>query len=377
MTDTEHLAAARRLQPIVMELRDRFDVDRALPGSLVEELHAAGFFRMWLPRAIGGAELAPLEFLEVVEELSRQDGSVGWCTTIAAGSARLAGALEEDAARTVFGSGEGVLVGALYPAGKAVAVSGGYRVSGRWSYGSFIGYADWVASGCLTEAGAPLLFLCPRSQVEVIDVWDVTGLRATASNDYRVKDLFVPERLTIPLVDFQPPPRRDGPLYAIPMTSVFFSSIATVAMGIARAAIDTLVEMAAAKRSAGSLVPLRENALVQIDLAHSEALLGSARAYLFEELASMWRDVVADRPITERDRAKVKLAACHAARSAIEAVELAYQSAGGAALRYGSRLERCFRDVHVAGQHAMLSRQGTLEPVGRVLLGLSPGTARL
>jgi alkylation response protein AidB-like acyl-CoA dehydrogenase len=117
--------------------------------------------------------------------------------------------------------------------------------------------------------------------------------------------------------------------------------------------------------------------MVQTDLAHAEALLGSARAYLFDLLGSMWRDAVAGRPITERDRAMVRLAACHAARSAIEAVGLAYESAGGAALPYGSRLERCFRDVHVAGQHAMLSRQGTLEPVGRVLLGLSPGTARL
>ncbi|MGD9508016.1 MAG: acyl-CoA dehydrogenase family protein [Geminicoccaceae bacterium] len=377
MTGTQHLAAARRLEPMVMRLRDRFDTERKLPGSLVEALHAAGLFRMWLPRAIGGAELAPLEFLETVEELARQDGSVGWCTTIAAGSARLAGALEEDAARTVFGDGEGVLVGALYPGGKAVAVPGGYRISGRWGYGSFIGYADWVASGCLTEDGAPVLFLCPRSEVEVIDVWDVTGLRATASNDYRTQDLFVPGRLTIPLVDFQPPPRREGPLYAVPMTSVFFASIATVAMGIARAAIDTLVEMAATKRSAGAQTALRENTLVQIDLAHGEALLGSARAYLFDRLGSMWRDAVAGHPITERDRAMVRLAACHAARCAIEAVELAYQSAGGAALPYGSRLERCLRDVHVAGQHAMLGRQGTLEPVGRVLLGLSPGTARL
>lgn len=153
MTGTEFLAAARRLEPTVAELRGRFDQDRHLPRRLVDELHAANLFRMWLPRAIGGAELAPLPFLEVIEELSRQDGSVGWCTVIPAGYARLSGALEEAVARKVFGTGMGVLVGTLNPTGKAVAAPGGYRVTGRWGYGSFIGYSDWVLGNCITEDG--------------------------------------------------------------------------------------------------------------------------------------------------------------------------------------------------------------------------------
>ena len=144
MSEAGFLTAARRLEPMVTELRGRFDQDRQLPGRLVDELHAAGLFRMWLPRAIGGAELPPLQFLKVIEELSRQDGSLGWCTIIPAGYGRLAGALEEDVARDMFGTGKGVLVGTLNPTGKAVAVPGGYRVTGRWSYGSSIGYGDWV-----------------------------------------------------------------------------------------------------------------------------------------------------------------------------------------------------------------------------------------
>ena len=135
---------------MVAELRDRFDHDRQLPRRLVDELHAANLFRMWLPRALGGAELPPLPFLAVIEELSRQDGSLGWCTVIPAGYGRLSGALEEDVARTIFGTGMGVLVGTLNPTGKAVAVPGGYRVTGRWSYGSFIGYGDWVLGNCIT-----------------------------------------------------------------------------------------------------------------------------------------------------------------------------------------------------------------------------------
>jgi alkylation response protein AidB-like acyl-CoA dehydrogenase len=323
----------------------------------------------------------------VIEELSRQDGSLGWCTVIPAGYGRLAGALEEDVAREIFGTGMGVLVGTLNPTGKAVAAPGGYRVSGRWSYGSFIGYGDWVLGNCITEDagnprhgadGGPEFRLClfPRTEVEVFDIWHVGGLRATGSNDFQVADLFVPEQHTIPLVDFQPPPRRPGPLYAAPMTSTFVSCIATVALGIARAAIDAVIEIGAEKKTAGSSTVLRDKPLAQADLARAEALLGAGRAYLFGELGTMWEDAVAGRAISLRARAGVRLAACQATQCAIQAVDLMYQTAGGAALFQSGRLERCFRDVHAAGQHIVVSMQATLEPVGRVLFGLPPGMAR-
>jgi indole-3-acetate monooxygenase len=387
MTETEFLASARRLEPMVTELRDRFDRDRQLPSNLVDELSAANLFRMWLPRAIGGAELPPLQFLTVIEELSRQDGSLGWCTVIPAGYGRLAGALEEDVARTIFGTGKGVLVGTLNPTGKAVAVPGGYRVTGRWSYGSSIAFSDWVLGNCITEDaadtrgaadGGPKFRLClfPRAEVEVFDIWHVGGLRATGSNDFQVADLFVPQQHTIPLVDFQPPPCRPGPLYSIPMTSTFVSCLAIVALGIARAAIESLIEIGAGKQTSGSSTVLRDKALAQADLARAEGLVGAARAYLFSELGAMWEDAVAGRTISLRARAQVRLAACHATQSAIQAVDLMYQAAGGAALFQGSRLERCFRDVHVAGQHIAVSMQANVEPVGRVLFGLPPGMLR-
>jgi alkylation response protein AidB-like acyl-CoA dehydrogenase len=377
MSETEFLAAARRLEPMVEGLRDQFDHDRQLPPRLVDQLQAANLFRMWLPRAIGGEELPPLEFLAVIEELSRQDGSLGWCTVIPAGYARLAGALHEDVARTIFGTGMGVLVGTLNPTGKAVAAPGGYRVTGRWSYGSFIGYGDWVLGNCITGDGPEFrLCLFPRADVEVFDVWHVGGLRATGSNDFQVTELFVPEQHTIPLVDFQPLPRRPGPLYAVPMTSTFVSCIATVALGIARAAIEALIEIGAEKKTAGSSTVLRDKPMAQADLARAEALLGAGRAYLFGELGTMWEDAVAGRPISLRARAAVRLAACHATQSAIQVVDLMYQTAGGAALFQSGRLDRCFRDVHAAGQHVAVSMPANLEPVGRVLFGLPPGMAR-
>jgi len=381
------LEAARGLAPLVASLRDRFDRERQLPTELVQAISDAGLFGMWLPRALNGPEIPPLPFLAIIEELSRQDGSVGWCTVIPAGYGRLAGAMSRDAAAEVFGAGRGVLVGTLNPTGTAVAVPGGYRVTGRWAYGSFISHSHWVLGNCMTHdagglrrdaQGAPETRLCifPRSDTQVIDNWHVGGLRATGSNDYQVTDLFVPDERAIPLVDFSPVPKQPGLLYRVPMPSTFVSCIATVMLGIARAAIEALVELAAGKTPSGAQSVLRDQALVQAELARAEALVRSGRAFLFDELARVWTEVQAGRAASLRDRALVRLAACQAAQSAIEAVNLMYSCAGGTALFQANRLERCLRDVHAAGQHVAVSTHRNLEPVGRVLFGLDPGIAR-
>ena len=373
----EALAAARGLAPLVASLRDGFDRDRTLPGSLVDAIHAAGLFRLWIPRGHGGAELDPLSFLTVLEELARQDGSVGWCAAIAAGYARLAGALPDHAAREIFGTGRGILTGTLNPTGKATRVAGGFRVNGRWTYGSFIAHADWVLGNCVTD-GEPDLRLClvPRSSVAVFDVWHAGGLRGTGSNDYSMTDVFVPEAHTVALPGFQPMPVAPGALYAVPMTSTFVSCVAVILLGIGRAALDALVEIAAGKTTAGTSVPLREKSAAQVDMARAAASLRSGRAYLFDEMGAMWRDAEAGRAISIEARARVRLAAVHAGQLAIAATDLAYQLAGGAGLFQPGIMERCFRDVHAGGQHLALSPQANLEPIGRVLFGLPPGMAR-
>jgi alkylation response protein AidB-like acyl-CoA dehydrogenase len=209
MTETDPLAAAQRLEPLVTTLRSRLDRERRLPDELVQTIGDAGLFGMWLPRALGGPERPPLVFMESIEELSRQDGSVGWCTTIAAGHGRFAGALPSHAASDIFCCGRTVLAGTLNPAGEATAVRGGYRVTGRWGYGSVIDHAQWVYGNCVTHdehgccrshGDAPALRLClfPRAAADVIDTWHVSGLRGTGSHDFAVTDLFVPEDNTVP-----------------------------------------------------------------------------------------------------------------------------------------------------------------------------------
>jgi alkylation response protein AidB-like acyl-CoA dehydrogenase len=166
--------------------------------------------------------------------------------------------------------------------------------------------------------GGPAFRLCifPRADTEVFDNWHVGGLRGTGSNDYRVTDLFVPEERTVPLVAFSPAPIQPGPLYAVPMLSTFVSCIATVALGIARAAIEALIEIAETKTPMGSASILRERSIAQADLARAEALVRSGRAFLLDELGACWDDALAGREIALQRRALVRLAACHATQCA-------------------------------------------------------------
>jgi alkylation response protein AidB-like acyl-CoA dehydrogenase len=380
------LAAVHRLKPLVDASRDRFDTERQLPVELVDALKEARIFSMWVPRTLGGQELDPLSFLTVVEALARLDGSLGWCAVISAGYAWLSGMLNERFARDVF-AGQAVLAGTLNPTGHAIRTDGGYRVSGRWSYGSFIGHSDWVLGNCITyeddvprtgSDGAPKYRLClfPRQDVQIIDVWHVSGLRATGSNDYMVEDLFVPAAHTLEIPGFSPIPRDPGALYSVPMPSLFVTCIAVVVLGIARAALDDAHKIAQTKKAGGLSMLLSEKVVVQVDMARAEALLRSARAYLFDEVARLWECAQAGGRFSLEERAAVRLASSHATECAIEAVTLARGLVGGAALFEGSRLERCFRDINAAGQHLAIAATTNFELVGRALFGFEPGTSR-
>ena len=139
------METARELRHKLGDYRDQIDRERRLPDALVDAMREAGLFGLWLPKALGGAELGLVDFVRVIEKFAEADGSIGWCATIGAGYGRLAGSLrEDDVAREIFGSGRAIIAGTITPTGKAIAVEGGYRITGRWSYGSFIEHSDWV-----------------------------------------------------------------------------------------------------------------------------------------------------------------------------------------------------------------------------------------
>jgi indole-3-acetate monooxygenase len=375
------LQAARELAPKIDGARPDIERGRQIPGELVDAMAAAGLFSLWLPKTLGGPELDLVDYVRVIEELARADGSVAWCATVASCLSRTAGYLQPDVAREIWGGGFAVLAGTINPTGKAFAVDGGYRVTGRWGYGSGILHSTWTLGNCIVHgrdgprhgpSGAPEMRLAifPTSEVEILDTWHVGGLRGTGSHDYRVADLFVREDRAIPC--FTATPLQPGALYALPMISVLSIAIAAVPLGIARAAIDALLELAPTKTPYRSSLLLRDKPTVQADVGRAEALLGAARSYLFQTAGELWDEVASCPPASLRRRALLRLACTQAAQAAAQAVDLMYNVGGGTSLYESGRLERCFRDVHACTQHIATSTD-SYEMGGRVLLGLDPG----
>jgi alkylation response protein AidB-like acyl-CoA dehydrogenase len=198
----------------------------------------------------------------------------------------------------------------------------------------------------------------------------VSGLRGSGSHDIAVKDLFVPEGWAASLISDRP--YQTGPLYTFPVFGLLAASVASVGLGMARGAIDTFTTVTSNKTPTNSRRPLKERQVVQMHVAQAEALLRSARAFLYDTVSEVWEATVVGHEITIAQRALLRLAATQAAGSAAQAIDLMYHTAGTSAIWDTSPLQRYFRDVHVLTQHAVLASP-LYEIIGRVFLGLDPG----
>ncbi len=373
------VAAARALAPTIVGCRDEGARERRPPEPLFAAMRDAGLLDLLTPRSLGGAQVGLTTFLDVVEAVARVDGSAGWLLCIWGAQGLFADYLPADVARAVVAPGN-VTCGAVAPTGRAVPVPGGYQVSGRWSFASGCQYATWLIGGCvvfdgdaprMTAEGAPdvRLAVMPAADCRVVDTWDALGLRATGSHDFAVDGVVVPEERTIPLPALSAgPAARPDAVWATPFMSLVSPMVAAVGFGIAREAIDAFVALAREKVPAGGSTRLVDQHTVQLSVGRAEALLRSARAYLYDTVRDVTAAHAAGAPVTDDDRAAVRLAATHATACAVEAVDLVFEAAGGTAIYAASALERCFRDVHMLTHH-MAVAPGNFEMVGQYYLG--------
>lgn len=212
----------------------------------------------------------------------------------------------------------------------------------------------------------------PRENCEIIDTWDVMGMRGTGSHDISVTDVFVPKSRTFPMVpEFEPGSHYQGPLYRLPLVAVAATGIPTPMLGVARRALDEVTELALTKTPVASSGLLRERSSAQIQLGQAEAILRSGRLLLLNTVGEAWQRCLGGRSHSLKQRADLLLAMTHAMSSAVQAVELCCRMAGTTAFRATSPLERCFRDVQTMRHHVFASeaRYGTF---GQVYLGVRP-----
>jgi alkylation response protein AidB-like acyl-CoA dehydrogenase len=363
------LATVRTLTPMIRANADEIERSRRLPPSVFGHLLEAGMFHLLTPRRFGGREVNVLTALEAIETFATADGSTAWVLMINNNGGMISAYLDPEAAAELYRDDPmAVISGALVPSGAATAVPGGYRVSGRWAFASGVEHSAWVMAACRVDEGEVRAMVLPAGDVSVVDTWSVGGLRGTGSHDFVVTDAFVPSHRSFWIADR---PAEPGPLYRFPLRSFGAAAIAAVTLGVARGALDSFADLARAKTPTMTAHHLRDRPYVQTELARAEAVLRSARAWLYETVRQAWMDVVASRHVTPHDQALLRLAATFTVERAAEAVDIAHTLAGGSAVYTRSPLERAFRDVHTATQH--FSVQPTMyEPVGRALLHLPP-----
>ncbi len=379
-TPTAPLQAARELAPWIREVADEIDFQRELPTELANAIADAGLFRMLVPKSLGGGELDPSTHIQVIEEIAKADGSTAWCVNQGAVFATHSAYLEPDAAYQIWGENpRSVVANGPAPLGaEAEVVEDGYRVTGRWTFSSGCRHATWLAGiATIVENGQKRrlpngepevrLMLLPKTSANVLDTWDVRGLRGTGSHHFTVDDLFVPQAHTV--MSHTDPVRESGPLYRYPIFLHFASGFASVSLGIARTALDALIELAGGKTPRGQKHTMRDQALVQSQIGRAEATWRAARAYLHQTVGDVWEAVSTSHKMTLEQRIQLRLATTHTIRMAAETVDIVYNASGVNAIYGDHIIQRCFQDIHVVTQHIQ-GRLTYYELVGQYFLGL-------
>jgi indole-3-acetate monooxygenase len=363
--------AVTALAPLVGARAAEVETARRLPADLLDDLVAAGAFRVLLPGSHGGAGADPAAAMEVYETLSRADASVGWSVMIGSGVFRDLVGLPRATFDALYRDGPDVLIAGVFnPTGVAVAVDGGYRVSGRWAFASGCPHSDWLYGNCIEqrEGADPAVrtVLVPAGEARIEDTWHVIGLRGTGSHHFTLDNVVVPTAHTC--AAFEDEPVIDAPIVGIPVPALFAMAIASVAIGTARGALDEIMAVATSRTPLLASTRTAADPFFQHDLATADTELRAARALMLEIAGNAWEMASAGDELTLEERARIRAAAVWAVSRSTAAVSAAYHAGGGSTLYGDSPLQRRLRDIHAMRQH-FLVRPDTLKTAGAILAG--------
>ena len=379
------LEAARNLAPLIRLHADEIEANRQLPRAVFEAIADAGLFHLAIPRVIGGGEIDLPTYVRVVEEIGKADASTAWALNQGTIFGTYAARMPLEHARAIWmDKPRSVVSNSPVPNAQAIPVPGGYRVTAHQGFSTGCRHATWVAAHAqVIENGQPRLVdgkpqplycLVPVEQAEIIDTWHTRGMRGTGTNDFAVKDVFVPVERTV--LSANPPPLIDGPLYKLSRTMTYACGDAAVALGVARSCVDAFYELAGSKvpRSLSKL--LRDQPMIQFTVGQAEAALRSGRAFLMETVNDVWEDALSTDEISLEHRVALRLSTTHAIRLAAQLIESIYTASGATAAFKSHLIQRHFQDIHVITQHVQ-GHYTHYEVVGRHWLGLSIADARI
>jgi alkylation response protein AidB-like acyl-CoA dehydrogenase len=378
----ELLDNVERIRPILAEHAPGNEADRRLSPVAYQAMADAGLFDMLAPKAYGGLEVHPVDFLRVVEAVAQIDSAAAWNLSMTQGIAQYAAWLPAEGAREIFRDGPATVAGALNPPAAATRVAGGWRITGRCPFGSGCQNATWLAMPAIEmdgdcpkldpSTGQPTPFgaFFPCEAAQILDTWHTYGMRGTGSTDYAVRDLFVPDHLVAPIAPLaDPAPGFEGPLYRIwPFSNIIGEAI--VSVGVAAAAVDEAVQLCKAKTAAYNATPVREQQLPQFQMGKARARVEAARDTLYRAAEVAYDDVATSGALlTIESKIRLQLAACFAAEACAEAVRFVNDATGTSSIRLEQPFERHFRDAHVLMQHSS-KNSARYASAGRLMFGL-------
>lgn len=349
---------------------------RCLTDDVADVLHDRGLYWLQVPGCLGGAEADVVTAFEVLEEISFADGSTGWNLLAGSTTLALAGAfLGDAAAEEIFADRRAVIAGQIAPLGTAVAADDGYRIEGKFGFGSGSAQASWMFGGFREQGpdgpvrlpgGMPnvLAALVPKDSVTIIDGWSVIGLRGTGSHDYLIPEQIVDRAFTFPIFDAVP--RRGGSVYLLGPNGLTCIAHSGFAIGVGRRALAEIADLSLTKRRLGKTI-LVDDPLFRDEFARAHALLAGVRAHCIAALTAM-QDAALSGQVSLTLRAEARLATTAAMNVAAKVATFAYHASGSTGLKDGSIVQRCFRDLQASEQHVFTDPQ-TYRQVGEVLLG--------
>ena len=366
---TKFLDSACEFAIAVAERADEIDEGRRIPADLAGDMADAGMFRLLVPKSAGGSELDYPTFVKIVQTFAEADASVAWCICQNNIFATDASRMPLETAKEIWGEPRSIVTnGPPTPDTIAVPTSGGYRLTGHWDFSSGSSHSTWLAARSPVEglSGEPRMFLVPKSDVTMIDRWQVNGLRGTASFSFEADDVFVSESHTYLESDAS---RENGAIYMIPKIPLFAIGFGTISIALARACLDDAIELARQKTQRMVAAAMVDRSTVHQLVGETEAKLRSADAFLRNSARTLWESTNESGEVDVDQRIEVRMASTYAIRQAAEVVDIAYEMFGAGAIFKSNLIQRRWQDVHTIAQQIQ-GRSTNFETAGRYFLGL-------
>jgi alkylation response protein AidB-like acyl-CoA dehydrogenase len=374
------IAALRGLAPKIAARSKEIEDGRRVPGDIATGLRKLGLFRTLLPRSLGGLELTAPDAVQMLEILAAADSSVGWVAMIGVTSqifcTRAPLAMLE---RIYRDDPDALLVGVGTPAGQAELIDGGYRVSGRWPFGSGCQNAQWIAGLCvIVQDGQPVMtehgpqtkcVILPADRWRIEETWQASGLTGTGSHHVVLDNVEVPAAETFDL--FGGKSAVAGPL-ASDVMSFNASFHAAVAVGIAAGAMADLVAMAnSGRRQLFAATELKDSPVFQHEIGRLDAELRAARALTRIQVEEQWSRALAGTLDSKADLAEGLQGSAWVHAACTNVVSGCYTLGGSSSIMNASALQRRLRDIHAARQH-FFAQERFYGAAGKNALGFPP-----